>query len=723
MITNKVSLYQWSICFFITLVPIFSWGQNSNELTQLINKLDFIPIEVAVDQGIETVTYKNGYAFEKNGIVWIAADDGLYRYNGNAYFNLTQYYKDHNIIGPNKCGYLHMANDNELWVGTSKGNFVINVENFEVTPIPIKVKPKTQHNANMSKGFFQKGDSMFVASRNGFFLFDIHSKVLIDSFLTNGKPVYPEVSESYINDISFLPNDSAWISTFKGILAMDLNSKQYEIHPYLFKSVFHSSAKGYPLHDKIYYSSWFDGVMSFDTKTKQLTSTVANKVLESRYHLKCYIPYSNEFAVILADEKGVGVFRHQPEQFYFTDPQKNNEPIFLGIQNMEKDPFGYLWISTSTQLYRTKNPVQSTRLEIKPKIELAYLKIEDQNLPFKAFLTQKIFKLTKDQQSVSFKLACSNRDQALHYKYKLHNQNWREVDEDLIVFNDLGYGKNEILIEAWDAEKRLATTAFTFHRVKPFYLTPLFFIILIGTLLCLAYLLYQYQLKNAIEKETIKSDYEKKLMALESSALRSQMNPHFIFNTLNSIKYYAISKSPRETSDFITRFSQLIRQMLENSKNEYITLATEIETMKIYLEIEKIRHRKNFKYQFEIDPKIDLDKIKIPPITLQPFIENAIWHGLMHKDGDRKLDIIIRAKGAHLLCIIKDNGIGRMAAAKIKEGKSDKKKSYGMSITKDRIKNFNTKYDKDYQFEIIDLFNDQDEAIGTEVRILIVDQK
>ena len=230
-----------------------------------------------------------------------------------------------------------------------------------------------------------------------------------------------------------------------------------------------------------------------------------------------------------------------------------------------------------------------------------------------------------------------------------------------------------------------------------------------------------YQLQNAIEKETLKSNYERQLAELESSALRSQMNPHFIFNTLNSIKYYAISKSPRETSDFITMFSQLIRQMLENSKNEHISLAAEIETMEIYLEIEKIRHRENFNYQFKVDDQLDLDKIIIPPITLQPFIENAIWHGLMHKEGDRKLDIILKKKGIDLLCIIRDNGIGRAAAARINEGKTVKKKSHGMSITKDRIKNFNAKYSKNYQFKIIDLFNDQHEAIGTEVRILITD--
>ena len=131
---------------------------------------------------------------------------------------------------------------------------------------------------------------------------------------------------------------------------------------------------------------------------------------------------------------------------------------------------------------------------------------------------------------------------------------------------------------------------------------------------------------------------------LEMQALRAQMNPHFIFNSLNSINRFILKKQSSEATEYLTKFSRLIRMILNSSANTSVSLAEDIEALKLYLELESLRFEEKFNYNIQYEPDLDIDFIQVPPMLLQPYIENAIWHGIMHKAGKGHLDIMISQK-------------------------------------------------------------------------------
>jgi len=242
-------------------------------------------------------------------------------------------------------------------------------------------------------------------------------------------------------------------------------------------------------------------------------------------------------------------------------------------------------------------------------------------------------------------------------------------------------------------------------------------IIILSLLLILGWAFYsRYRLKE-------KNAQEQQIAELEMKALRSQMNPHFIFNSLASIQNFIYSQNPDSANKYLSRFSKLIRIIFEQSQKKNILLADDLEAIKSYMELEQLRLNGKFEYAFHIDPNIDVNEITIPPLIIQPFIENAIWHGISPLEGNGLINIFIRmntnGKSNILEYIIKDNGIGRVQAQKNKMGNDQEHQSKGMDITEERIKILNSMQGIKNSIEIIDLYSKNNEPCGTEVRIFI----
>jgi hypothetical protein len=210
---------------------------------------------------------------------------------------------------------------------------------------------------------------------------------------------------------------------------------------------------------------------------------------------------------------------------------------------------------------------------------------------------------------------------------------------------------------------------------------------------------------------------------LEMKALRSQMNPHFIFNLLASIQQFIYSQKPDAANAYLSRFSRLIRMIFDHSQEKNISLADDIETLKLYMELEALRLDNKFDYHLQIEPGIDAEEIKIPPLIIQPIVENAIWHGISPLEGKGVIDILIKVnndgKNNMLECIVKDNGIGRGQSKKTKRQDIPEHESKGVSITKERLEILNSMYGNKNSIEIIDLFSENNEPCGTEVHIFI----
>ncbi len=203
---------------------------------------------------------------------------------------------------------------------------------------------------------------------------------------------------------------------------------------------------------------------------------------------------------------------------------------------------------------------------------------------------------------------------------------------------------------------------------------------------------------------------------LKVTALKAQMNPHFIFNVLNSINNFILKNEKELASDYLTKFAKLIRVTLKNSSQSTVSLKEELDTIRTYVNLEQLRIEDGFDLIINNNQNLDLNQIEIPPLSLQPYVENAIWHGLYSKEAeDKKIEISISSKLENTLnIIVKDNGIGREASSKLN---LEVKKSFGTKITKERIKMI---YPNSL-VEIKDIYSSNNPSIvlGTKVSIII----
>jgi len=222
-----------------------------------------------------------------------------------------------------------------------------------------------------------------------------------------------------------------------------------------------------------------------------------------------------------------------------------------------------------------------------------------------------------------------------------------------------------------------------------------------------------------LEGERAKAALQQRAKELEIQALRSQMNPHFIFNCLNAINRFILSHETEAASDYLTKFSRLMRMIMNHSRHSLITMAEEVEILELYLGMEVLRFKNAFDYQIAIEEGLDTDDIRIPPLLLQPFVENAIWHGLMHKEERGFLFIGMHVEGDTLICVIRDNGIGRRRAGLLKSKSAEKHKSMGLQITAERMALLTGAGEAGHFFRIEDLYDAEDNATGTQVILTI----
>jgi len=222
-----------------------------------------------------------------------------------------------------------------------------------------------------------------------------------------------------------------------------------------------------------------------------------------------------------------------------------------------------------------------------------------------------------------------------------------------------------------------------------------------------------------LESQRTQTELQQKATELEMQVLRAQMNPHFIFNSLNSINRFILQNNKVEASEYLAKFSRLVRLILQNSQAAFIPLESELEALKLYLELEALRFDHHFDFKIRVEDDLDVSAVKVPPLIIQPYTENAIWHGLMHKKTKGHLEIKLFEENDLLYCIITDDGVGRMAATELKDKSAATHKSVGMRITADRVAILHPRKQLDTYIEVRDLVLPDGSAGGTEVVLKI----
>jgi ligand-binding sensor domain-containing protein len=263
---------------------------------------------------------------------------------------------------------------------------------------------------------------------------------------------------------------------------------------------------------------------------------------------------------------------------------------------------------------------------------------------------------------------------------------------------------------------KISDQQLSIHVGKP-VTSSLWFRVLIALLVAaLIYLLYRMRVRSISKEARLRSDYEIKLNELENSALRTQMNPHFIFNSLNTINSFINSNDRAQANRYISKFSKLVRLILDHSREKKIVLKDELEVATLYMELEQIRFENKFEFSIEIID-VDATAVEVPPLIIQPFVENSILHGLLPGKKGGSLLVKISKKGSLIECSIEDTGIGRAAARKTKQLPGSNRKSHGMEITLKRIELFNKENGVNDPVEIIDRYTADGEPAGTTVEI------
>lgn len=212
-----------------------------------------------------------------------------------------------------------------------------------------------------------------------------------------------------------------------------------------------------------------------------------------------------------------------------------------------------------------------------------------------------------------------------------------------------------------------------------------------------------------------KGKTSQKINELTHRNLRQQMNPHFIFNTLNSIQYFLFKNKKMEANNYLSKFASLMRKLLDNSQFQSIPINQEIEALNIYIELESLRFKDKIEYSIEVDENIDVFEYKIPTMILQPYVENAINHGLLNKEGKGILQVRLSLENENILCEVEDNGIGRVKANEIKFTTNSGHKSLASKITESRLKLMSNLYGSKFHVDIIDLEDNDGNCTGTKV--------
>lgn len=302
------------------------------------------------------------------------------------------------------------------------------------------------------------------------------------------------------------------------------------------------------------------------------------------------------------------------------------------------------------------------------------------------------------------------RETHLFYRIPEINKNWTLADaSNTASYSDLPPGRYSFEVRAEDGVSEAKVETMRISIAPPFWQTWWFRVAVVLALAGAVALL----MKRRVAAVRTQEGFKQQIAEAEMMALRAQMNPHFIFNCINSIDAMIQSNDKYHATMYLNKFARLIRGILDSSKQKTVPISQDIETLRLYIELEQFRHDDKFTYEIDADPAVLQEDYRVPPLVVQPYVENAILHGIRHrKDGGGKLFISIRLSEGHLLYHIEDNGVGMLSAASKPAGRH----SYGIQMSNDRVRLFNgeNKASVDISYQ-----EDGGHPTGTRVRVTL----
>lgn len=504
-----------------------------------------------------------------------------------------------------------------------------------------------------------------------------------------------------------------WASTGKGVYQLDIRTHKIQLFNICAEidndeilNVCHVSA------DEMWILLRSRDVWRYSFRTK--------KAEHLQKEMGCGIVADNVGNVWISHNRGISAYELKAQKWTHYDKsdglqgyEYNDNAALLTHQGAVLFGGGYGFNAISPSLLRKNSRIPHislTGFSVYDSKRLDFFQIQSENeitLSYKENFFRIDFVLT-DYVSPS-----KNR-----YEYQLVgiDKDWKKCEEHqrTAPYTSVPPGTYTFRVRATNNEgvwsKNIASI--TIKVLPPFWETWTFRITVLLVIGGLIYYLWK--------KEMTKQAMQQQIIALENKALRAQMNPHFIFNALNSIQDFIIDNNAKEASKYLNKFAKLIRLMLDNSEHSFVSLQKELDLLTYYIELERLRFNHNFEYIFEKSVEIDTYNISIPTMMIQPHVENAIWHGLQHKKEGGTLHLrIYLLDEEQLVCEVEDDGIGREAAKAIRQNRHKDHESKGLSITENRLKLFQQSHNQSIGMKTIDKYDENGKATGTKIIITL----
>jgi ligand-binding sensor domain-containing protein len=601
------------------------------------------------------------------GVLWLGTDNGLRVYDGNKFSGK----KDTSSVWQSPINVIYKDSKNNLWLGSSTRAYKYDGKSFTMYPL---------------KGLIDKFDVWTFAE-------DKQGALWIGTYL-GGLIRYDGKTFSECSKELGLKNDSylASLADKEGKLYLGTLNGVWLLDPA------DTTKKPVNFCEKDGMSSDLVYSLTFGTSENEMwvgTNQGLNRINILEYKkdgLKDIVQFGKQEGFSGVECNGNGTFIDEDGSIWFG--------TVYGL--IKYDPKEYI-----------PNPFESK------------ISITNYRLFYKDTLLSNNVHLAYYDNSITFNYSgiCLTNPSKVKYSHILEGfeKNWSPASrERFTTYSNLPPGTYTFKVISsnnegiWNKEPAV----FTFTIERPFWKTW-FFMIASSALLLLALIFsIRFRIHRIKRREKAKTELNKKIANIESQALRAQMNPHFIFNTLSSIQHYISNNDTDAALKYLSKFAKLMRRIMDNSKQPVIAVAEEINALELYLGLEEMRFDKKFEYVITVDKAIDQTYDRIPSMLIQPYVENAILHGLLPKQGNGKISITLQKQGDTILCTIEDNGIGRERSMEFKKNRVQQHKSMGMSITKERLDILNSSLNSNIYAEIIDLF-ENGKASGTKVRLII----
>ncbi|MDX2173589.1 MAG: histidine kinase [Bacteroidota bacterium] len=579
---------------------------------------------------------------------------------------------------------LHYNHYTKKLIGYSDGLFVINIPKFKLE--------KTL-SISSTKDIYSINTDLYIASSNGFIC--VKKNDSLKSILRN----------TWINELAALHDTLLFVATRNGLFSYSLLTEK------CIKIVLPKQNPN-------------EGVRSIKTNKKgDIYILLTNNHLlfknKNNDYLKiATLPNANKLklnqdTLIIITTNGIHFFNTKSAKFFY---DLNESKAFVSKNFIDFLPFGKSYLKINQQ------SIQQFKSFLKSNSVKPILKVKRVKGTFSSDDEQWVSDFSKNNLSFEIEVYPNIKSKGtikLYYKLEGLDEYFKLYDDPInnfkFTYQLLPHGNYTFSCYAVNEDGLKSNPLSIKFTIKtPFWKTWWFNLILIVTGIYTLYLLYVWRIKLIRQKDLKKMEDEQKKVALLSAqltAIRSQMNPHFIFNSLSSIQSKVLSQDRTGAYKDISTFSKLMRSVLNHSSKEFIKLNEEIDFLKDYLYLESVRTDGKINYQLNIDETLDINFLEIPTLITQPFVENAIKHGLLHKTSDKNLSITFRKQQQGFSISILDNGIGREKSSEINKHINPQHQSFASEAIKKRIKHINEGLKMKINFEIID------HPTGTEVKL------